>query len=249
MKNVVKSSLVVFSIGLIWHVLARTHFVDQEFFPSPFDVAVKLSQLIIHGELTTDILASAMRLLLGTLISVPVSLIIAVLCVHSKIIGNIFRPIIAFTYPLPKVAIIPLLMLIFGIGDSSKVAVISLGMFYLIFVNLYTSMMKLKSSTLNAVTKIYKIEKKDYLFQFLIKGSLLDFLVGLKLALGYGLTLVVVSEFSMSRNGVGNFIWKTWDQFKILDMYAGIFFLCLIGFFVYGLLDYLITRTTKYYTS
>ncbi len=247
MKNFLKSFIVILLLSFGWHILANSHVIDAEFFPSPFHVLNNLIQLITQGAFLKDIEASFLRLLISALITIPLSLILALLCVQIKIFDILFRPIVAFTYPLPKVAIIPLLMLIFGIGDKTKIAVISLGMFYLLFINLYTSMNRLKSSTLNDVATIFKISSGDYLFHFLIKGVFVDFLVGLKLALGYALTLIVVSEFSMSKNGIGNFIWKSWDQFKVLDMYSGVLFLCLAGFVIYFILDVFINRTTKYF--
>ena len=64
-------------------------------------------------------------------------------------------------------------------------------------------------------------------------GTLQEILTGLKLALNYGLTLVVVSEISASNNGIGYFIWKSWDQFKIINVYSGVFVLSIIGFALY----------------
>jgi ABC-type nitrate/sulfonate/bicarbonate transport system permease component len=239
------SSIIV--LALIWHICSKFKIVDPEFFPSPFDIIKNLFHLIAFENFSNDIWASFSRVIISAVITIPVAILVSLACVQYKLVDIVLRPVIAFTYPLPKVAIIPLLMLIFGIGDKTKIAVISLGMFYLIFINLYSAMLKLKSSALNDVAIIYKIKKTDYLFQFLIKGSWLEFLIGLKLALGYALTLVVVSEFSMSKNGIGNFIWRSWDQFKVIDMYSGVFFLSFVGFSLYFILDILIAKSTKYY--
>lgn len=246
--KLLKSTIILLIIALTWHWMAEGNIIDKEFFPSPFFIIKKLFELIRTEAFLNDLRSSSLRLLSGTLISIPLSLLSAIFCFRSKIIDHILTPVIGFTYPLPKVAIIPLLMLVFGIGDGFKIAVISLGMFYLIFINVYTSLTKLKNSQLNDVAKVYQLAGKNYYLQFLLKGIALDFLVGLKMALGYALTLVVVSEFSMSKNGIGNFIWKAWDQFKVIDMYAGIFLLCLAGLVIYSALDFIIGRLTKYYS-
>lgn len=233
---------------LCWHLLSFYKIFDAEFFPSPFIVLNRLALLINEVDFLLNIKASLLRLLSGTLISIPLAFITSLICSHSKSIDRIFNPFIAFTFPLPKVAIMPLLMLIFGIGDSFKIAIISLGMFYLLFINLRSSMIFFKKSPLADVVKIYGISGKDYFYHVLLKGIFLNFLIGLQTALGYGLTLVVVSEFSMSKNGIGNFIWKSWDQFKIIDMYAGIYFLCILGFTQYTILDALIMRQSQKHT-
>jgi ABC-type nitrate/sulfonate/bicarbonate transport system permease component len=243
------SILSIISILLCWHALSSYKLIDAEFFPSPFVVLNRLAFLIKDADFLLNIKESFQRLLFGTLISVPLALLISLACSLSKSIDKILNPFIAFTFPLPKVAIMPLLMLMFGIGDSFKIAIISLGMFYLLFINLRSSMIFLINSPLADVAKIYDISGMDYFYHVLLKGVFLNFLIGLQTALGYGLTLVVVSEFSMSKNGIGNFIWKSWDQFKIIDMYAGIYFLCFLGFALYTIMDTLIMRQSQKYNQ
>ncbi len=118
----------------------------------------------------------------------------------------------------------------------------TIGMFYLVYINVRNGTKRILSSPLMDIVHVYKIHGINYYYHFLFKGVLRDFLVGLKAAMGYGLLLVVVSEFSVSRNGIGHFIWQSWDQFRIADMYAGILILCLLGLFIFSLLDAIIDR-------
>jgi ABC-type nitrate/sulfonate/bicarbonate transport system permease component len=111
------SILSILSIILAWHFLAFFNIVDANFFPSPFIVFSKMLSLFKQKEFQLDIEASLLRLSIGSLISIPLALISAILCSESKTLDRIINPFIAFTFPLPKVAIMPLLMLIFGIGD------------------------------------------------------------------------------------------------------------------------------------
>lgn len=235
------SSLVSIVIILtLWHVLSANGLIDDQFFPSPFHFFEKLYQLLKTSTFLLDIRASLLRLSLASIMAIPSAYIFALLCTRYKFFDKLFNPIIAFTYPLPKVALIPLLLLIFGIGDSSKIAVIFLGMFYLLFIQLRVGMKSIINSKLADLIYIYKIKNFNYFYHILLRGTFLHFLIGLKTALGYGLTLVVVSEFSMSKDGIGNFIWKSWDQFRVLDVYAGISALSILGFIIYSILDYFI---------
>ncbi|MFA6237036.1 MAG: ABC transporter permease subunit [Bacteriovorax sp.] len=234
-------------LGALWHVGVIFNFIDSQFFPSPVMFTLKLFMLFLNSDFVYDCLRSAYRLLAGTLISIPLSFIAAFACSHCPKFDRIFNPLVAFTFPLPKVAIFPLTLLVLGIGDSSKIFVISLGMFYLLFINLRLGLLHMKGGEVGELVKIFKINKKNYFFEIILKGIRVDFFKGLKLALGYGLTLVVVSEFSMSKDGVGNFIWKAWEQFNIIDMYAAVLLLSLVGFVIYLVLDHLIGRFEKYY--
>ena len=97
------------------------------------------------------------------------------------------------------------------------------------------------------IITIYPLTRFHYFFYFLIKGSLQEILTGLKLALNYGLTLVVVSELTASNNGIGYFIWKSWDQFKVVDVYSGVLTLSILGFLLYYFFNKIIERTTRFY--
>jgi len=243
------SVLSVLIVFIVWHILASHQVISPEFFPSPFTVLNRLFILLNETSFLKDIGQSGIRLLIATLLSVFSAAVLSFTCAHNKLIDKIITPFVGLTYPLPKVAIIPLLMLIFGIGNFSKIVIISIGMFYLLFIHLRHSIKFLINSPLALPVHIYKVKGKNYYFHFLFKGILLDFFKSFKVAIGYGLTLVVVSELSMTREGIGNFIWKSWDQFRILDMYAGVYFLCLLGLLIYSLLDYLIAKLTpRYYT-
>jgi ABC-type nitrate/sulfonate/bicarbonate transport system permease component len=238
-------SLILFFV--LWHLFSVFKVIDPQFFPSPFLIMNRLILLLKTNEFRLDITSSLLRLFFGTIISVPLAYFTATITSHSIFFDRIINPLIALTYPLPKVAIMPLLMIIFGIGDTFKIVIISLGMFYLLFINLHSSMIRIKNSRQGEIVKIFNVQGLNYFFHVLFKGSFLDFLLGFKASLGYGLTLVVVSEFSMSKNGIGNFIWKGWDQFRILDMYAAIALLSIIGFFFYMFLDTVIKNKSKYY--
>lgn len=243
MKKIVMSCLSVFMLILIWEFVAFNDAIDVQFYPPPHLFVTKAWQLFTGDFFRQDFLASMLRFLLAALISVPLACFLGIWTGSSKWMDQAINPFMAFTYPLPKVAIFPLILLIFGLGDFSKVMLIAIGMFYLVYINVRSGTKQILGSPLMDIIHIYKVRGWNYYYHFLLKGIRRHFLVGLKASLGYGLLLVVVSEFSVSKNGVGHFIWQAWDQFRIVDMYAGIFLLCLLGFFLSYLLDFFIDRS------
>lgn len=246
MKALKKITPFIFIIAA-WEIFLYLGLVDKSFFPGPFQSIGRLATLLTEKDFIFEILASVYRLGAGIVLSILLSVFLCYCCFKFKFINDFINPIIGFLFPLPKVAVMPLLMLIFGIGDGYKIAVIFLGMFFLMFINLQKSSLWLQQSSLSDVSRIYNIRGWSYFRHVFIKGIWLDFLVGFKAAMGYGLTLVVVSEFTASKNGIGNFIWKAWDQFRILDLYAAIYLLCLAGFLIYSVLDYFIEKQSIYY--
>ena len=242
MKKALISMLI---IAFSWHFSSYFNIVDPFFFPSPFKIFKNTYLLVINDGLLIQVYHSMKRLFLAASVATPLGIGLAILMTHSKVMDDYINPLIAFSFPLPKVAIYPLLLLIAGIGDLSKVFLIGLGMFYLIFINTRMGLKRLMNGQAVEIVKIYKIRRVDYIYEFLLKGAQLEILTGLKLALNYGLTLVVVSEFSTSNNGIGYYIWRSWDQFKIINVYSGILILSVIGCGLYFGFNALIERAKE----
>lgn len=246
MKKILSIMPIIFVI-LVWHYLASQGFIDGQFFPSPFIVFKRLFVLFAQPDFRLDIFSSLSRFFISLGISLAAAFFMAFVCSQYKVIDFLINPLVAITFPLPKVAIMPLLLLLLGIGDASKIAMISLGMFFLLFVHLRKGMLNLDQQATGEIVKIYKVRGINYFYHVLLKGIYLDFLIGLKTAMSYGLTLVVVSEMSMSKNGIGNFIWRAWDLFNVVDMYAAIFILSFLGLFIYLSIDFLIKKNLYKY--
>lgn len=244
MKGVI-SLIVIFTF---FHLLASNEIIDPKFYPSPFFVIQHTGKLLWNGDLFLNLLHSLRRLILAAFIAFPSALFLAILSARLRWFDQLLSPVIAFTFPLPKVAIYPLMLLMFGIDESSKIALISIGIFYLIFINTRLSMKRLLESEINDIVKIYPLKKLDYYLQYLLKGSLPEIMTGAKLGLNYGLTLVIVSETTISNNGIGYYIWRSWDQFNILNVYSAVYLLCFIGFVIYSIFDKFIEHNRqKYY--
>lgn len=191
----------------------------------------------MRGDLFSHALSSLYRLLIAALIAIPSAIIMATISSRVKWFDELISPIIAFTFPLPKVAIYPLMLLVFGIDQKSKIALISIGIFYLVYINTRLGMKKLIESQVNNIVLVYPLSNWNYLINYLIKGSQLEILTGFKIALNYGLTLVIVSEATVSNNGIGYFIWRSWDQFNILNVYSAVLLLSTFGFVSYYLFE------------
>lgn len=230
MKKGLLSCLII--IGFL-EILTAMGLLDKSFFPNPILIFKNTFILLSTEDLLHQTFFSLGRLGIAFCISFPLAMILALFSAHIKTFDEFLNPLIALTFPLPKVALYPLLLLIFGIDSWSKIALISIGIFYLMFINFRIGFLRILSSNYNDIIKIYPLSLKNYYLDFLIRGTLQEILTGLKLALNYGLTLVVVSEISASNNGIGYFIWKSWDQFRIINVYSGVFVLSVIGFAFY----------------
>lgn len=206
---------------------------DIAFFPTPSSVLYNTIAELTQGALAMHLFMSLKRLIIALVIAFPLAIFFALLTQKISIIDYFIDPIVALTFPLPKVAIFPLVMLILGIDDGSKIALIAIGMFYLFYVNTRLAIKEILNSEYSQIQKVFPFKFIDYYWHFILRGSTRGILTGLKLGLNYGLTLVVVSELTAAKNGVGYYIWKSWDQFQIINVYSGVAILSLVGCIFY----------------
>lgn len=226
----------------IWELLVVA-INDRSIFPQLPQILSNTLKLISDTDfIFKHFLQSMYRLGIALCFAIPAAYFFSLISIKSKFVDSFITTFVGATFPLPKIALLPLFLVFFGIGDLTKIVLIALSVFYLVFINTYEGIKKIATSELADVVKVYKVQGLNYWFDFLVKGSFPYFLIGLRSGLGYGLTMVVVSEYSLSNNGLGYFIWSSWDQFRVLDMYSGIFIIALLGLTLYGFCSQLIER-------
>src|SRR5690242_2833863 len=120
---------------LLWEAFARIGWIDQRFFPAPSSIAASFVDLSRSGELWANLSASLTRLFWGCLLGgVPALLLGLAMGLHRPV-RALVDPLVAATYPVPKSAILPLVLLVFGLGETSKIAMVALGVFYPMIIN------------------------------------------------------------------------------------------------------------------
>lgn len=228
MKNVAYYTLSPVALFLLWELLSRGGLIDSRFFPPPTQILHHLFTVSPEEGIFKDIAASLYRIFFGYLTGCLLGIAIGIAMGLSRLARNSFYPIVAMLYPLPKIAILPLIMLVFGIGDLSKIVVVAIGSFFLVLI-----------STLNAVDhipriyfdlgKLNTIRRPSFIKNIILPACLPGIFNGLRLAIGYSLVIVVAAEFSGANEGIGYLIWQSWETFSIKSMYAGIFVIAFLG--------------------
>jgi NitT/TauT family transport system permease protein len=126
-------------IGLlvVWEILLRAGFGDRRFVPAPSDIAVRFWQLTLNGELAMHTAATLWRVFAGFVIGAVPAVAIGLLMAMFRPVRIFFDPLIAALMPIPKVALMPLLLLAFGFGDASKIALVATAVFFPVIINTY----------------------------------------------------------------------------------------------------------------
>ena len=126
-------------IGLlvVWQLLLMAGLGDRRFIPAPSDIAARFVQMLASGELLLHTAVTLWRIAAGYVIGAVPAVAIGLLMAMFRPVRLFFDPLIAALFPIPKVALLPLLLLAFGLGDASKIAVVAIAVFFPVIVNTY----------------------------------------------------------------------------------------------------------------
>lgn len=222
----------------IWELAGRAGMLDQRFFPMPSAIADTAWKMIVSLEMFRHVGATLQRVGIGYVMGAVPGIFLGLLLGLSQPTRRILGPVFATLYPVPKIAIMPLILLIFGVGDLSKYVLIAIGVFFLMFYNTLGGVMNIPRIYLDVADNA-GASKVQTFFQIAFPSALPAIFTGLKLAAGSSFIIIAAAEFLGARSGVGFFIWASWQTFAVSRMYVGIVVISLLGYLTLLLIDYL----------
>jgi ABC-type nitrate/sulfonate/bicarbonate transport system permease component len=214
---------------LLWELSARTNWIDTRFFPAPTSIAAKLFDLAKSGELWSHLSASLQRLLWGSLLGGVPALVLGIIMGLYRPVRAAIDPLISATYPIPKSAILPLILLIFGLDEASKIVMVALGVFYPVVINTVTGVRQIDKIYLD-VGKNFRASRWQTFRTIALPGALPSIMAGIKLGIGMGLILIAIAEMVGAKTGIGFMIWDAWQVLSVETMYVGLIIISILGF-------------------
>jgi ABC-type nitrate/sulfonate/bicarbonate transport system permease component len=212
----------------VWQIASGMGLVDERYVPSPVAIAKAGWALSISGELGTHVFDSLYRLAIGFVLGAIPGILIGIVMGLSRLVRAALDPIVAALYPIPKVAILPLLMLVFGLGDASKIAVVAMSVLFLTIINTTVGVVQLDriyfDVAQNFNTPWYKL-----FVRVILPGALPTIFAGLRISLGVSLVVLVSAEFVASNSGIGYLIWTSWQTLVVENMFVGIIVVTVLG--------------------
>jgi ABC-type nitrate/sulfonate/bicarbonate transport system permease component len=217
-------------IGLlvIWQALLMLGFGDRRFVPAPSDIAVRFWQLTLNGELERHVAVTLWRVFAGFVIGAVPAVAIGLLMAMFRPVRIFFDPLIAALFPIPKVALMPLLLLAFGFGDASKIALVATAVFFPVIINTYAGAANIDKLYWD-VAKNYGASPLVMFTRVVFFGALPLIFAGLKIALAVSFVVLVAAEFVASKTGIGYLIWNSWELLQVDFMFVGIVVIGILG--------------------
>lgn len=225
---------------LLWQVLAWL--IGRPILPAPWPVLQVFWAELWGGKLGRHFLISVWRVVAGiglaTVLGVPVGLALG----QSQRLNAIFSPLVYIAYPVPKVVLLPIFLLLLGIGDLSKIVLIATILFFQILVVVRDEASTIRPELIMSVRSLGAGRLAVFRFVYL-PASVPAMLTALRLSIGTAVAVLFLTESFATTSGLGYYIMvESWGRVAYTEMYAGVLAMSLLGVALYYLTDWLERR-------
>ncbi|MBC8332854.1 MAG: ABC transporter permease [Anaerolineae bacterium] len=226
----------VLALFTIWHIAAWM--IDQPILPSPIEVIPAFFREL-GGDLLPHFAVSLWRVFASTALAILLASPAGLILGQSPRMNALFSPLIYLLYPIPKVVLVPVLILLFGLGDMPKIAIIFIILFFQILVLVRDQAASLRPELIQSVRSLGAGRRALFRYVYL-PASLPAILTGLRQSVGTAVAVLYVAELFATQRGLGYYIYlKGSTLFDYPAMYAGIMAMSLLGLGLYFSVDWL----------
>jgi NitT/TauT family transport system permease protein len=223
------------AVGLFliaWELYGRS--LNPIFLSYPVAIAGAFVELVQSGELLAALLKSLQGLVIGYSLAVVVGVGLGVLMGRYRSAYHVFDPFITALYATPGVALIPLIMLWFGLGLTAKIVIIFETCFFPIVINTYSGVRNVSRGTVDVV-RAYGANDRQILTKVVLPSALPFVMAGIRLAVGRGIIGMVVAEFFTALSGLGSLIIVFSNSFATAKLFVPVITLAVLGLVLTGL--------------
>ena len=229
----------------IWELSSRTGLIDDRFWPPPTSLIDTLWVQVETGDLWTNIRISMGRVLIGFLIAAMPGVLLGLAMGLFWPVRVFLMPIATALYAIPKLAILPLILIVFGTGESGKLAIIVVSIFFLIVLSTMGGVLAI-DSVYRDVAQNLGASKWQLFTTVAFPGALPAIFTGFRLALGFALLVIVGTEFldgnKRDPNGLGWYIIRSWNLLKIDDLFVGLMVVGIVAWLLNVVLEFIERR-------
>ena len=213
---------------LIWELLVRLGTLDARFFPPPSETLIRLIELLQDGVLVTATLVTLRRMVVGFVLATAPAIGLGILMGVNRTVRLVLSPLVSALYPVPKIALVPMVVILLGLDEASKYAIVIISVFFLVIINT-------AAGVLNVDQRYFDIARNngarhwDLIWTVALPAALPSILTGVNLGLGFALTVIVGTELLLPQGGLGALIWQSYQIYDISTIFAGLIVVALLG--------------------
>jgi NitT/TauT family transport system permease protein len=228
------------AIGL-WQAAGSAGIVNPLFLPTPIATLRALWQLALSGVLWQHLAYSIMRIGTGWILGTVAGIIVGFGIGLSSLARSVGITFISALFPIPKIALLPLLILWLGIGEEPKIATIALGVFFSTAISVYSGVDAVPRNLIR-MAQSFNVPFYAIVIRVIWPGALPSILAGFRITASIALLLVVSAEMIGAEYGIGAFVLQAGNLMQTDQLLAGVVILSLFGLAVGRLINWLETR-------
>ncbi|TCU65042.1 NitT/TauT family transport system permease protein [Bradyrhizobium sp. R2.2-H] len=225
----------------IWQAAGSAGLVNPLFLPAPSAIAHAIYQLAISGALWQHVSASLLRIGVGWLLGTAAGVAVGFAIGLSRLARGVGITFISALFPIPKIALLPLLILWLGIGEEPKIATIALGVFFSTAISVYSGVDAVPRNLIR-MAQSFNVPFATIVRKVIWPGALPAILAGFRITASVALLLVVSAEMIGAQYGIGAFVLQAGNLMQTDQLLAGVVILSVFGLAVGKVIGWLETR-------
>lgn len=226
--------LLLLSLALIWEIYGRW-LSNPLLFPTFYETLSAFFSGIASGILLNRAATSLQTLIIGYAIGIVLAMLLTTFAISSKIGTDFLETLTSMFNPLPAIALLPLALIWFGLGTGSIIFVLVHSVLWSVSLNTHSGF-RAVSTTMRMVGQNYGLKRFDLVRKILIPAAFPSILTGLKVGWAFAWRTLIAAELvfgtSSGKGGLGWYIFENRNQLETANVFAGLFFVILIGLFV-----------------
>lgn len=232
-----KQAVSVVAVVVVWQLATGVfEVVSSAVLPSPVEITIALGALLFDTRFLGHVGTTLWRTAVAAAIAVPAGIAVGVAMGWNDRVHRGVSPLLYALYPMPVVALLPLILVIFGSGDRALIFVAALGGFFLLVWNAAAAVENVDPVYFEVARDNGATSTTTLFREVLLPGSLSLLFTGFRVCLSTALLVVIATEFIAANSGLGFFLWQSWRSYLLADLYAAVLVIGLFGIAItYGL--------------
>lgn len=216
---------------MVWQLASLQ--LGKAFLPTPGASLRAFANLLQEGDMQSAFMISALRIMISCVLAFMTAVPLGILMARKPLIDRLFSPLVAVLYPLPKVVFLPILVVLFGLGNLPKILLIALIIFFQILVVVRDAVRNIPIEQFAAMHSLTKRPLALYR-HLILPGCLPELLTALRVSVGTAIAVLFFAETFASFDGLGYLILDGMEKRAYPEMYAGILGMGLLGVLLYA---------------
>lgn len=216
------------ALVLLWQLAATQQWIDDRIYPAPSSIAADGWQRAVDGELWPDVWATLKRVLAGYVIGTVSGYLLGLLMGALALVRAALEPMMDALYVVPKLALLPIFLNMFGLGEGPQIALVAATVFFFVWISTMAAVLAVPEGHRDA-GHVFGASHRQMFRHVLLPASLPAVLVGARIAAGVAVLVIVASESIAASDGLGHLIFDSRALFQNDVMFVGIVCVAILG--------------------